>query len=753
MKRFLFFFPLIIIVSSLASATIDWTTSLPGYWGMENGVGLNASDFSANNRNFSLFGGVGWVPGKVGSFATQYNGLATYLYNDQINSDPFQEITWSIWFKTNGTAKNDQALIFVNEDASNGVRYLTLQRDRLLMSVGDGVSSEASLYSSARFGNNTWYHIGVTITNSSKMIRLYVNGLLDNSTSFATLGDPSTTMRLGSHTSGIWFLNGTLDEFGYWNRTLSATELNEIYNMGNGIYFGNQTNNGTLTEVYETDSIVRSDIFNTSNSGVSVSSATLNLNNASYYSASVDGLGSNIYNLSTTFDVPAQNSPIVTLPYFFSYTLSNGSTGITQTKFLQISQINLTLCGAAPNNIRFLNYTFRNETTASERVPASLTASIIYWLGSGTSNKTLSYSTASENLEYDFCFNPANRNLNIIPNINYANSYSLQRNYEPGLLSILNTTNNYTLYLLPTSLGIYVSFKIINQATQSISGAVVNLTRSGFGLLEARTTSSAGLATFFLNPLVEYTVCAARSDLGQFCTVDQFTETQYTIILGGSTSSTTPSDYTKGVSYSLLPVQPALNANQDYNFTMVFNSSYWTATEFGFTLSNSTGSIFGSSSSGSTVGSVIVPLNTGLNRSFIMNAYWIINGTYTNVTKTYTIVNLGNGNYSINNFFSRLLFYLNDPSDTDGIFGLKNDGTNNFSLGLIVFAIIFLSAGLFSFKYGVTSPGAIMLFIFSFTFLFDVGLGLVPRPVETIPFATVMVGIVTLIVFIREWSR
>jgi len=75
-----------------------------------------------------------------------------------------------------------------------------------------------------------WHHIAGTWNNANNTMRLYVNGVLDNTS--VTSGDisdsASAILRMGGDTGSVF--NGTIDEVMIFNRSLSASEIMGLYN-------------------------------------------------------------------------------------------------------------------------------------------------------------------------------------------------------------------------------------------------------------------------------------------------------------------------------------------------------------------------------------------------------------------------------------------------------------------------------------------------------------------------------------------
>lgn len=78
---------------------------------------------------------------------------------------------------------------------------------------------------------NTWYHVAMTY--DCGRLALYVNGVLDQA---ATVTGPPTSstvsLLIGGSVPGPWNFNGQIDELSLYNRALSASEIQAIYNAG-----------------------------------------------------------------------------------------------------------------------------------------------------------------------------------------------------------------------------------------------------------------------------------------------------------------------------------------------------------------------------------------------------------------------------------------------------------------------------------------------------------------------------------------
>ena len=519
----------------------------------------------------------------------------------------------------------------------------------------------------------------------------------------------------------------------------SIRNIQGIY-LADNIYSLNQTLFNTTA--VETDS--ESFITNITSSSA-VSSALLFYNFTSY-STTVSSLGGNVYRITKNLVLPLITPSSYINPIFWNITFANGTNVLTNPVFQTTSQMNLSICGASPQDLLYYNITFKNETTAQERVNAVVTSSTWnYWLGDGSVNRTLTYSNASLTREYNFCFTPKDRSVNTALTFSYDNSESEQRNYNPSTFLLSNTSTSTTLFLLPSTQGQYVTFQVINGAEQALSGVLVTASRSGIGVIETGTTDASGTVTFFLNPSFAYTLLFSKAGFSDFTTTITPSQTSYTITMGGTSGSTNTTNSASGMSFVILPSQRTLNNGTTYNFNLTLNSSFWSLDSWGFTLQNRSGFVFASQSSTTSNGGFLSSnLNTVENKTIVMNYFWVINGVYNNATITWGIVDLSGNTLSITQFFTDLRSYV-----SLGFFGLDDVG-----LGIITFFAIFLVTGVMSYKFGVSSPAAIIGLMFSLVMFFDIGLGLIPNPIGAVPHAPTFFMFILLVGSIfRELGR
>jgi len=518
--------------------------------------------------------------------------------------------------------------------------------------------------------------------------------------------------------------------------TCSFASSNRTFSVGATINEENHSATGyeTNNEIYQ--------INITTVDGYTPTNAAMIFNGTSY-TMTITNITDNNFSLTRTITIPITSVGQQNISYQWDlgdYTQT--SDNYTQT----IDGVTFALCNSSHQS-NFTNFTFQDETT-NAKINATFATTWVYYMtgGAGSINKTLSFTNSTENPEYRFCFTPEGRNVTVVGLASYSASGYPQKitNFDE---SFSNITTNRTFNLLATASGIYSIFQVVNSAEQPLENVFANVTRLVDGvetLISSGYTGADGGITFFNNPDIQHTYTFQLTGYPIFKTTIFPTQTSYTINLG-TISGTTTNDYTRGISYNIAPINITLSNNTDVNFTFNLNSSYWTVTEFGFTLSNSTDALASTSLSANS-GTTSLVQSTGNDTTIIMNYYWIISGNQTNATRTWNVRSTTGGDWSLRVFFTDLRSYV-----TQGMFGI-----DNFGLAIITFLTIFIFTGLMSWKFGLVSPAAISTLAFTLVLFFDVGLGLLDNlnPIGAVPhFPTIFIGVIFIGILIRENLR
>ena len=221
-------------------------------------LGENASkivDLSkySNNGTFSVSADAdsGWTSsGKYGG-AWMFDGDGDYIEENVqlVSGYPF---TMSIWIKTE-TNESSSLFTIANKTHTNIHYGLSISNNGNISIFGRNTGM--IILSSDVVANNTGWHHVVGVFNENTDKRLYVDGIykvnLTNSITYSTTIDRWSIGRTGDSTPGGYF-NGSIDEAIFYNRSLSADEIYQLYvsnlqkfNMTLWYLYVNQSRNST----------------------------------------------------------------------------------------------------------------------------------------------------------------------------------------------------------------------------------------------------------------------------------------------------------------------------------------------------------------------------------------------------------------------------------------------------------------------------------------------------------------------------
>jgi hypothetical protein len=221
--------------SSWASTTPD--TSGNNNHGAEIGmIGANITDSSGNSYNGITTAGAKLVnEGKYNQTFT-FDGTAGYAFINTTGKSELNvgtgDISASLWFITPSVVSTPVLLcVKWAEDSLCGIRIYASSTSLYVDSRNDAGTQK---YQSTPFTDRTsWHH--VVLRRTSGTVTGYLDGVAFTGTAPGTLANKSFTtpqyIQIAKDTStATW--NGSIDEVMIFNRSLSATEIKELYSRG-----------------------------------------------------------------------------------------------------------------------------------------------------------------------------------------------------------------------------------------------------------------------------------------------------------------------------------------------------------------------------------------------------------------------------------------------------------------------------------------------------------------------------------------
>lgn len=218
----------------------DVTNGLVGHWGLDAGTGTVAYDLSGNGDNGTLVNNPVWQTGsscKVGN-CLEFNGSNTYI---TVNGSPALNtptaVTVSAWVYplSFGGGTYNRWLIMDNNWGGSNTSF------RIFVNASGTVTFETYNGTSVVDANsvgflklNAWNFVVATYDSAlgSDNQKIYINGTLDPgmATQSGDLAGNGQMFYVGGRGSNYDVLNGSLDDVRLYDRALSASEVQQLYN-------------------------------------------------------------------------------------------------------------------------------------------------------------------------------------------------------------------------------------------------------------------------------------------------------------------------------------------------------------------------------------------------------------------------------------------------------------------------------------------------------------------------------------------
>jgi len=207
-----------------------WWLQPLSHWRFDEGSGTTAYD-SAGNNNGTLYGDPCWVAGKIGDYALSFDGVNDYVDvpdDESLNFGSTTDFTALAWIKTSNPNRGD---IVCTEALKAKWWGIYIYNNRLSSHIDDDLNPVSSTDDGAAINDGQWHHIAVTFDRDGFMKR-YVDGA-----SYGTADDISSvgnisndgSLYIGCRRTSKDLFNGTIDDARIYDRTLSADEIQQLY--------------------------------------------------------------------------------------------------------------------------------------------------------------------------------------------------------------------------------------------------------------------------------------------------------------------------------------------------------------------------------------------------------------------------------------------------------------------------------------------------------------------------------------------
>lgn len=213
-------------------------TGLISYWTLDEASGSRADSIGGNTLTDNNT--VTQNPGKIAT-AAQFTA-ATSETLSRANNASLQvgdiDFTIACWVYVDTTVNKD---IWVKSSTNQQSYFLTIQSTKFqfIVSAG-GTAATYTTLNATTFGNisaSTWYHVVAYHDSVNDVIGIAVNGGAANTAATAAGVFAGTGVFALGGVLQYAYMNGRIDEAGFWKKVLTPAERLALYNGGNGITY------------------------------------------------------------------------------------------------------------------------------------------------------------------------------------------------------------------------------------------------------------------------------------------------------------------------------------------------------------------------------------------------------------------------------------------------------------------------------------------------------------------------------------
>jgi len=244
-KLTLWILALILLVTTVQGALID---GLITYYTMDNADTSGTIAIDKLNTYNGTLTGAGYTSGAVGILGQAYdstgsgNRLVTNIVTSLLQSGDTYTLNLWVYADTLAASGNNRGFFGCFDGANNGLDFLirNVSAEKSDQNISAYFNPSGFVYSTQVLPSGSWHMVTYANDGSNKLwyydgvlIRNMTNSYIDCTTAFVIGAADS------AGTAHYW--DGKNDEFGYWNRALSNTEIGtgagSLYNSGLGFTY------------------------------------------------------------------------------------------------------------------------------------------------------------------------------------------------------------------------------------------------------------------------------------------------------------------------------------------------------------------------------------------------------------------------------------------------------------------------------------------------------------------------------------
>lgn len=220
----------------LASAGPNLKTGLISFWELEEASGTRVDAHGSNN--LTDVNTVTQATGKVGNAAqfTAANSEELNIADNASLSTGDIDFTLAAWVYLD-TLPTTGSIMTKWTSGGNQREHMMIYQTGLFRFFVSSNGSASSSVSATTFGapsTATWYFVVGWHDAANNVIGISVNGTANTASYSSGVFDSSSDFRIGTAGFGGAFMDGRIDQAGFWKKVLSTEEKTFLYNSGNG---------------------------------------------------------------------------------------------------------------------------------------------------------------------------------------------------------------------------------------------------------------------------------------------------------------------------------------------------------------------------------------------------------------------------------------------------------------------------------------------------------------------------------------
>lgn len=224
------------------------TDNLVAYWRLDEASGSRVdatgrgNDLTDNNTVTQATG----ILGSAGQFTRANSEWLSRTDNSDLSTGDV-DFTVQAWVYLDSKPASDYSYIFTKSSTTGPVVefncYYDTVADRFKFEIFDNPPSVSRVATANNLGSpslGTWYHIVGWHDAVNNLVGIAVNAGTANATatSGTAPGDTAAPFELGRYGAlASRYMNGRIDEVGYWKRVLTSAERTALYNSGSGLAY------------------------------------------------------------------------------------------------------------------------------------------------------------------------------------------------------------------------------------------------------------------------------------------------------------------------------------------------------------------------------------------------------------------------------------------------------------------------------------------------------------------------------------